>query len=343
MYDMGFRNIRYVRLQFKLVITEGTAMPKNKNSALRGGMGEMLLRAHCIRDRECQACDFESECIVRRTMYSKMELQPVFMTAGDSVGYVIDCADHRERFYAGDELEFYLTLFGKTIVYFSQFLNAFYALGREGIGKNHSRFEIIAVNNSTGQPILDGMNVIMNNYRVEVLGNYIDYRMRRLGVEAPDQQDKAVYEGEGEWKDVEAFEYEAIEDEALLYQMSLHFRTPLTVKYHGEYIQDFDILAIIEALKRRLYMLLCFEGVECDLMEWNPEHVPRAVSEEHYSVTVKRHSNRKKSNILLRGIEGNLTAVNIDRELLELMLAGEITHIGKNTSFGFGGYKINIT
>ena len=105
-------------------------------------------------------------------------------------------------------------------------------------------------------------------------------------------------------------------------------------------IQEFDVVAIIEALKRRMYMLLCFEGIESDMMEWSPEHVPRAVSEEHYSVTVKRHSNRKKSDILLKGIEGKLTVDNITPELLSLLLAGEITHIGKNTSFGFGGYRI---
>ena len=91
--------IRYVKLKFVAVITHDTMMPANKNSALRGGMGEMLLRANCIRDRKCEICDFESECIVRRTMYSKMDIQPSFMSEGDSVGYVISCSDHREIIY----------------------------------------------------------------------------------------------------------------------------------------------------------------------------------------------------------------------------------------------------
>ena len=177
---MSYRNIRYVRLKFVLSIEDDTVMPKNKNSALRGGMGEMLLRANCIRDRDCDSCDFEGECIVRRTMYSKMEIQPEFMTSGDSVGYVISCVDYREQFFAGDTLIFYLTLFGKTIVYFNQYLNAFYALGREGVGKNHSRFQIINVCNSRGKPILNDMDVYMENYRVETLKDYIDYRRSKL-------------------------------------------------------------------------------------------------------------------------------------------------------------------
>ena len=65
--------IRYVKLRFGLRIAEDTRLPVNKVSAIRGGIGEMLLRANCIRDRQCKSCDFESECIVRRTLYSRFE------------------------------------------------------------------------------------------------------------------------------------------------------------------------------------------------------------------------------------------------------------------------------
>lgn len=82
----GIFDIRYVKLHFTLRMVEDTVMPKYKASAIRGGLGEMLLRANCIRDRQCEKCDFETECIVRRTMYSKMEIQPRFMSSGDSVG-----------------------------------------------------------------------------------------------------------------------------------------------------------------------------------------------------------------------------------------------------------------
>ena len=63
-------NIRYVKLHFEIKFLEDTIMPKNKTSALRGGMGEMLLQANCIMDRDCEHCDFDNECIVRRIMYS---------------------------------------------------------------------------------------------------------------------------------------------------------------------------------------------------------------------------------------------------------------------------------
>ena len=127
--------IRYVKLHFHLRLIDDTILPRNKVSALRGGMGEMLLRANCIRNRECEKCDFVSECIVRRTMYSQFEIQPEFMQPNDRVGYVLECENYHENFSAGEELTFQLILFGKNIVYFNQYLQALYCLGMEGIGK----------------------------------------------------------------------------------------------------------------------------------------------------------------------------------------------------------------
>lgn len=138
-------NIRYVKLHFCIEYIENCRVPVQKASALRGGMGEMLLRANCIRNRKCEQCDFEKECIVQRTMYSKLEIQPDFMSQGDSVGYVIECEDYHSTFQAGQQMQFQLILFGKTIVYFSQFLNAFYALGQQGYGKDCARFAISSV------------------------------------------------------------------------------------------------------------------------------------------------------------------------------------------------------
>lgn len=100
------------------------------------------MRSNCIRDRNCAECDFEQECIVRRTMYSKFDRKPAFVNTGDSVGYVLECENYEEIFKAEDLMNFQLILFGKTIVYFSQFLQAIYQLGSAGIGKEHSRYRL---------------------------------------------------------------------------------------------------------------------------------------------------------------------------------------------------------
>ena len=122
-------SILYIKLQFNLLFEEDTILPEEKVSALRGGMGEMLLRQNCVSDRICEECVFESACIVRKTMYTYMEKKPSFMQGNDSVGYLIECEDYRKNIKAGDTVTFYLTLFGNNIVYFGQYVQAFSQLG----------------------------------------------------------------------------------------------------------------------------------------------------------------------------------------------------------------------
>lgn len=300
--------IRYVKLHFFLEFIEDTKLPVNKPSALRGGIGEMLLNANCIKDRKCETCDFESECIVQRTMYSKFEQKPEFVTTGDSVGYIIECENYEENFSKGDILQFQLILFGKTIVYFNQYLQAVFALGQVGIGKKHARFTICQVTNTKGIPILDGNNVYMRYYQVTTLGNYVKYRLER-------------------WKDTGDY-------------CEIVFHTPLTQKFKGEFLRKFDMEAIIKAVKRRLYILACFENIESQ--KWYEETIgiPTMIAQNSRNVQVARYSSRQDSKMLLKGIEGSIQIEGISDEILQILLAGEITHIGKNTSFGFGRYSV---
>lgn len=302
-----FLNIRYVKLHFTVAFVEDTECPKYKASALRGGMGEMLLRINCIRDRECEKCDFESECLVQRIMRSKMEIQPEFMSAGDSVGYVVECEDYHTHFSAGDTMSFQVLLFGKTVVYFGQILDAFYRLGLYGIGKNHSKYDIISVTNTKKKSILIGNDIHMDNYTTMTIRDYVVYRKRDL-------------ESGGEH--------------------SIKFQSPLSVKYKGVFIDHFDVEAVIEATKRRIYILDCFEGIICDTHSMYEGVIPKIAAEEHHKVEVPRYSNRKDEKMVLRGIEGMLSISEISEELLDILIAGELIHIGKNTSFGFGRYRI---
>ncbi len=301
--------VRYVKLCFGLRITEDTQLPVNKVSAIRGGIGEMLLRANCIRDRRCGSCDFESECIVRRTLYSRFDEKPDFVTSGDSVGYVLECEDYGKDFYEGDIVEFHLILFGKTIVYFSQFLQAIYQLGMTGIGKTYARYEVAFIRNTLGKDILRGSEVLMGQYKVLTLWDYVRYRQKKSA------------------------DYEDL--------CRIRFRTPVTVKYQGKVQQTLSMEAILPALCRRIYMLDCFEGLGCEMLKWEGIY-PQVLSEYSEPITVYRYSSTQDQKMPLRGIKGELRLKKIPEELFPLLLAGELIHIGKNTSFGFGRYHLSV-
>lgn len=300
--------IRYIKLHFTVVFTEDTVMPKYKASALRGGMGEMLLRANCISDRNCAVCGFEPECVVRRTMYSKFERRPEFVTSGESVGYVLECENYTEVFRAGDEMEFCLLLFGRTIVYFNLFLQAFYALGMCGIGKYKSRFQVASVANSKKESILEGNNdIYMQRYQVMNVADYVAYRMGGAG-------SGAVCE--------------------------MVFKTPLALKYQGEMLREFHMEAIIKSAARRIYMLDCYEGLDAGPYESAPGQVPEMLSQKARHIAVPRYSSTQDSKMVLHGIEGSVAFEAPGEDVLALLYAGELLHIGKNTSFGFGRYRV---
>ncbi len=304
--------IRYIKLHFTVMILEDTILPREKVSALRGGMGEMLLRANCVRDRDCKRCDLESECIVRRTMYSRYEIIPHFVKTDDSIGYILECEDQRKSFCAGDLLEFDMILFGRTLVYFNQYMQAFFALGREGIGKEHSRFEVVSVTNTKRERLFSEGMIYMEDYKIQTIGDYVEYRMGQIRKKGCRNR--------------------------------LVFRTPLTLKYQGGFQETFHMGAIWNAIRRRIYMLECYEGILRDIYtisecsEDGP--IPDIVRQDHTCVNVKRYSSTQGRRMWLAGIKGYVELDMIPEAMLPILLAGELTHIGKNTSFGFGRYKV---
>ena len=295
-------DIRYVKLHFQCQVLKECQMPVNKASALRGGMGEILLTEHCIypRDRQCAGCSFETECIVRRIMYSKFDIKPAFVTTGESIGYVINCEDYRTSFEKGDTFSFTMTLFGKTIVYFTPILMAFYMLGQVGLGREKAKFIVERVTNTIGETLVEGNNVYKENYKVHMLGDYVAYRMKRKNGNC------------------------------------LHFHTPLTIRQKGVELCEFDAEAIVNSVARRLYMLDCFEGIEAEKIVVPRDELPHILTQKVIPTKVRRYSSTHGGGVYLSGIRGDVEFYGLSEEIRQLMLAGEVMHVGKNTSFGFG-------
>ena len=295
-------DIRYVKLHFQCRVTKKCLMPVNKAAALRGGMGEMLLSEHCIypADRQCAGCSFDTECLVRRIMYSKFDIKPEFVTTGESIGYVICCEDYRTSFEEDDAFSFTVTLFGKTIVYFTPILFAFYALGQAGLGREKARFIIERVTNTTGEALVEGNNVYKETYKVHLLGNYVTHRMKK---ETGNR---------------------------------LHFHTPLSIRLKGVELTEFDAEAIVNAAARRLYMLDCFEGIEADKIMVPRDELPHILIQKIIPTKVRRYSSTHGGGMYLNGIRGEVVFDGLNDEVRRLMVAAEVMHVGRNTSFGFG-------
>lgn len=307
--------IRYIKLHFTLVILEDGKLPKSKTSALRGGMGHALLTTNCIRDEKCEVCDFSEDCLVQRMMYPKMEIRPEFMKTKDSEGFVFECEDTREYFEAGDELDFTLMLIGRTIVYFNQYLQAFNYLGMLGLGVEHVRFQIAKVTNTLGETLVEGTSVYKERLTVMHVSDYIRYRF---------------YSGE----------IRRMLDED---GCRMVFQSPLSLKFQGKMQEDFRPDALFAAIERRIYILNCYEGISEEGENGErpaEEHIPIVEKVKAWPVKMKRYSGTQNSKVTFSGIRGWCDLRGLDESMLQLLLAGELLHIGKNTSFGFGKYTL---
>ena len=300
----GYFDIPYIKLKFCTKILSDTRMPRSKVPALRGGMGEMLLRQNCISDRNCQDCRFKESCVVMHTFYSYMPNKPFYVTGKESVGYLIECGDIKESFPEGSDFVFFLLLFGESIVFFNLFLQAMTQLGMEGIGKWKARFWIQEIKNTDGIPIVCGQNVDMRNYQIKNLTDYVIGRKQELGT------GRKRYE--------------------------MRFLTPLSMKYQKNYMKEFYSEALVKGAARRIQMLNYYLGQE-DLIPDFYEY-PEIQSQEVKYAAVKRYSSTQDTSMTFYGITGRIVFDRMPETCLEYLLAGELTHMGKNISFGFGQY-----
>ena len=299
-------NIPYIKLHFDLELQEHCILPSNKVSALRGCMGQMLLRSCCVQDRNCEKCIFSDECLVQRIMYSPYDIRPPFVTKGESIGFHLECENYQREFSDGDILKFQMTRFGKTIVHFYQILQAFYMLGQEGLGEGRARYLVSSVTNTNREVIVDGTMIDMSRFQVRRLNEYVDYRILRAGNR---------------------------------HENRMVFHTPVTIKYNKTIQTELTPEAVLAALCRRIYMFDCFAGIETEQLDF-AGRIPVMVNQKSWPAKVRRHSTTHNRDITLQGIKGYLDFEEIAPDFRRLFYAGELLHIGKNTRFGFGRYTM---
>lgn len=302
--------VRFVKLRFTVVFMEDSILPKNKVSDIRGGIGEMLIRMNCVWDRQCAECGLKKECIVQKVMNPEFERPPEFAATGGGIGYILECENYKDSFKAGDKLNFYLILFGKTIAYFYQFYQAISALGRQvGIGKYHAKFQIVGIRNMEGMSILERNSINMDRFIVHTLYDYILFRKLKNNISKK--------------------------------ECTIIFDTPLALKYQNEFLKEYQMEAIMAAIKRRVYLLNCFEGIECDILRQDGiDIMPQIAEQEHHQIGVSCHFVQKNKKAVLNGLIGYVKLSNLTEGAMALLLVGELLHIGKNTGFGFGRFHI---
>ena len=62
----------FTKLFITIKMERDGSLSRHKSSAIRGGMGQVLLQQYCIQEEPfCSNCALEGKCIVRNILYAK--------------------------------------------------------------------------------------------------------------------------------------------------------------------------------------------------------------------------------------------------------------------------------
>lgn len=292
-------NIKYSITHFTIKFQENSELNISKESSIRGVIGQILLKKFCIKDMDCKNCDFKDNCISNNFVGMKLDYKPSFLAEEYVPTYIITCDDEKTKFKAGDELNFSITFLSKGIILIPEVIRAAASAGKI-LGLNKYKYTLKEVINDRNDKLYFENKLYMKNIKIRTVKDYIDNRLE-------------------------------ISDEINMIKIMRPFR----FKKEGKLATDINENDLINLLTKRILTLNALEGEKTDQLEdYNLSITDKQIDWEENA----RYSNRQNMKMKLGGLIGYIYLETDDLETKKLLIAGELLHLGKNTSFGLGDY-----
>lgn len=308
-------NLTFSRFVFEIEPCGRITLPDFPGSTFRGGFGHSFKHVVCaFQGKECNDCMLQTSCIYSYVFETPPKDNTEVMRNYNRVPhpFVLEFSPQSKRVCEKGESYFFTAiLIGKAIQHIPYFIYAFREMGKLGIGKERGRY------------------VLKNVFSENLTGNR-----------------RAIYEKDGSKVETP---FKEISGKQLLKNIKnehdtvkLHFVSPTRIQFNEEITNSFDFHILIRSLLRRISLLSyfhCDEKLEFDfkgIIE-RAELVKTIASNlEWYDWT--RYSNRQKQHMKLGGMVGSIEYKGNLQEFLTLLLCGQYVHVGKNATFGLGGY-----
>ena len=294
--------ILYVHLTLTVEILSDGGLPSFKSSMIRGAVASSVRRFACFPKRSvCLGCEYAGGCAYH------FLFEPKKTVSGEINQnlYVIDCSDVRRRFSKGDFFSFDLKLFAGGVNYMAYVIRGLFDAQKKGFTKAGLEFRIKSINTLDGRVLYDGVNLEMQNICGEL---------------SPESCCSSPL-------------------------LRMNFLTPFRTKVAGKLIRDFSVTAFIRSLVERVASLgMLPRDYGFAWMKRNLGDILNNIDVKHPDFRweeMTRFSNRQKTAMQLGGIVGSceLSGAAL-ADLIPLIKAGEIAHIGKATTFGLGKYRV---
>lgn len=311
-------NFSFIRLHFTILALENIILPNYKGSTFRGAFGIALKRVMCSnRKGECETCLLRDTCMYNYIFNTSPGEDAEIMTKYKKVPqpFIMEPPqNYRNLYQGGERIQFSLVLIGKALDYLPYFIYTIKELGEYGLGRGRRKYKLKSVmwENKTGElkEIFNfRKNIINRTFREIVLG---DFDHRDLNRDT----------------------------------LSINFETPTRIIYNGDFLKAPEFHGIIRNLLRRIGNLHYFHCGEEKANIKYKELIKKAeavklTNDETYWFDWIRFSQRQKAWMRLGGFMGSATYEGDFEDFLPFLWLGQWIHVGKNTTFGLGKYKIS--
>lgn len=314
-----FENFRLAR--YRITITagkDGLSLPPYKGSTFRGGFGGVFRRIVCsMRQAECGDCLLREQCPYAYIFETSPPPDTQALSKYESIPrpFVIEPPlETKTEYLPGENLFFHLILIGRAIQYLPYFIVVFREMGEAGLGKNRRYFnleEVAAIGLDESQSIYSAQTNTVQNLDLAFSGSQL----------------------------IKKFP-------AAARRVEVTFETPVRLKDGGKIVRRPDFHVFFRQAMRRLSSLSYFhhgESLQADYA---------GLSERARSVSLiknatswhdwERYSRRQGQRMNMGGLVGTVVYGGKLDEFLPWLILGEQVHVGKNTVFGLGKYRMSV-
>lgn len=327
-------------LRLTLTAKEPIALDEHPGSALRGAIFNALLRRFCANPTapSCAACPLNATCPVAGLVAPLRDENPrgrdvprPFVLAAEWETTPNDASNSR-RFAPGDILQFRVTLIGRAIAFFPYLALATQVMELNGIGRplrenggRRGRFEVNSI--ELVNPFGDETQMLYQRGHAKVASPTLAITSDHVSLRAA-----------------------SLPADSLV----LHFLSPTRLVDRGQLVRYPSLRVLCARLAERLDALTreyatdtAAVGDLADSREYAQrlaEHAARATLVENATrwVDVASYSARQQRSTPIGGLIGRATYSGDLAPLRELLVWGELLHVGKNAVKGDGRYRVDL-
>ncbi|MEW5920378.1 MAG: CRISPR system precrRNA processing endoribonuclease RAMP protein Cas6 [Bacillota bacterium] len=314
-----FEHFRLARFRFSIKAgPEGLVLPPYKGATFRGGFGSVFRRMTCaVHRQDCQDCTLREECPYAYIFETGPPPHTDALSKYESIPrpFVLEPPLETKRDYLpGEMLHFHLILIGRAGRYLPYFIIVFREMGEAGLGQGRRPFslaEVAACGLEEEVPIYAAETGVVKNLDLSYSGKQL---LERL-------PEKAA-------------------------RIRLAFDTPVQLKDQGKTVSRPDFHIFFRQALRRISSLAYFHQGEPLRVDY-PALAERSRQVALTENTTRRHdwerySRRQQQRLNMGGLVGTVVYEGALDEFLPFLVLGEQVHVGKNTVFGLGKYRIYV-